>query len=223
MSMSGIQGIRTARSDLFRIAIEIGRSNLSRGSSGTAGNQSVRCQNGFLITPTGVSATELTPMSMVKMDMQGRALGDLKPSSEWRFHLDIYAACPDVGAIVHAHAPFCTALSCMMMDIPAFHYMVAVAGGKDIRCSEYATFGTQELSEAALKALAGRKACLLGHHGMIATGATVDKAFKLAEEVEELAEQYWRVLQIGTPRMIPDDEMDRVLKKFQTYGQPQKT
>ncbi len=214
-----IVNTRALRFDLLQTVVKLSRSGLSRG---TAGNVSVRSHDGFLITPTGVPSEKLTPMSMVEMDMEGRSNGTFKPSSEWRFHMDIYAARPDVGAIVHTHAPFCTALACQELGIPAFHYMIAVAGGKDIRCSDYATFGTQELSDAALRALDGRKACLLGHHGMIATGGSLAAALKLADEVEELAEQYWRVLQIGAPKLIPDAEMDRVLEKFKTYGQPQK-
>ncbi len=214
-----IVNTRALRFDLLQTVVKLSRSGLSRG---TAGNVSVRSHDGFLITPTGVPSEKLTPMSMVEMDMEGRSNGTFKPSSEWRFHMDIYTARPDVGAIVHTHAPFCTALACQELDIPAFHYMIAVAGGKDIRCSDYATFGTQELSDAALRALDGRKACLLGHHGMIATGGSLAAALKLADEVEELAEQYWRVLQIGAPKLIPDAEMDRVLEKFKTYGQPQK-
>jgi len=210
---------RRVRFDLLRVACDLGRSGMSRG---TAGNISARVEDGFLITPTGVGAADLTPSSMVQMDFQGNVSGHLRPSSEWRFHKDIYVERPDVGAVVHTHAPFCTALACQMHSIPAFHYMIAVAGGKNIRCSDYATFGSQELSDAALKALDGRKACLLGHHGMLATGANLDAALKLAQEVEELAEQYWRVLQIGEPKCIDDAEMDKVLEKFKTYGQPQK-
>ena len=141
------------------------------------------------------------------------------PSSEWRFHRDIYVARPELNAIVHAHSPFATTLACLARDIPAFHYMIAVAGGKDIRCAPYATFGTQELSDRALVALEGRQACLLANHGMIAVGSSLAKALALAVEVEALAEQYWRALQIGAPNLLSDAEMDIVLKKFQTYGQ----
>ncbi len=142
------------------------------------------------------------------------------PSSEWRFHRDIYAARGDAQAIVHTHAPFATTLACMHRGIPPFHYMVAVAGGNDIRCAPYATFGTQELSDHAVAALAGRRACLLANHGMIAVGASLERALALAVEVETLAETYWRALQVGEPVLLPDAEMARVLEKFATYGQP---
>ena len=153
------------------------------------------------------------------MTLDGEARGSLLPSSEWRFHRDIYVARADAHAIVHTHAPFATSLACLHRGIPPFHYMVAVAGGNDIRCAPYATFGTQELSDHALAALAGRDACLLANHGMIALGASLAKALALAVEVETLAEMYWRALQIGEPVLLSDAEMDVVLEKFRTYGQ----
>lgn len=205
------------RFEVMKTAAELTRLGLNRG---TAGNVSARTEDGFLITPSGVPTPRMIPADIVEVEMSGRALGGLAPSSEWRMHRDIYAAFPQAGAVVHAHAPFCTALACQRRGIPAFHYMVAVAGGKDIRCAEYATFGSQELSDAAVAALQGRRACLLAHHGLIAFASDLDAALKLALEVEELAEQYWRVLQIGAAIVLPDDEMDRVLAKFQTYGQP---
>ena len=210
---------RVLRFELLKTAAELTRLGLNKG---TAGNVSVRFEEGLLITPSGVPAARLSPASMVEIDERGRFHGECAPSSEWRFHRDIYAARPDVGAVVHTHAPFCTTIACQRRGIPAFHYMIAVAGGRDIRCSDYATFGTQELSDVAVKALECRRACLLANHGMIATGPTLDAALKLAQEVEELAEQYWRVLQIGEAVVLPDDEMDRVLEKFRGYGQPRK-
>ena len=189
-----------------------------------AGNVSARLSaggfDGFLITPTGVAYDRLSPDDIVAVARDGEARGRLAPSSEWRFHRDVYAARPDAGAIVHTHAPFCTTLACLGRGIPAFHYMVAVAGGRDVRCAPYATFGSQELADAAVAALAERRACLLANHGMIAIGADLDRALGLAIEVESLAETYWRVLQVGEPVLLADDEMDRVLAKFATYGQP---
>lgn len=189
-----------------------------------AGNVSARWRDGvfdgFLITPTGVAYDRLSPDDIVAVARDGEARGRLAPSSEWRFHRDVYAARPDAHAIVHTHAPFCTTLACLGRGIPAFHYMVAVAGGRDIRCAPYATFGSQELADAAVAALAGRRACLLANHGMIAIGADLDRALGLAIEVESLAETYWRAMQIGEPVLLDDDEMDRVLAKFATYGQP---
>jgi len=210
---------RALRFDLLKTAAELSRLGLNRG---TAGNVSVRCDDGFLITPSGVQTQNLTPAQMVEVTMAGEAHGGLKPSSEWRMHRDVYAARPEAGAVVHTHAPFCTAIACHRRGIPAFHYMVAVAGGRDIRCAEYATFGTQGLSDAALAALDGRTACLLAHHGMLAFAPSLAAALKLTQEVEELAEQFWRVLQIGEPIILPDAEMDVVLEKFKTYGQPRK-
>lgn len=189
-----------------------------------AGNVSARWRaggfDGFLITPTGVAYDRLSPDDVVAVARDGEVRGRLAPSSEWRFHRDVYAARPDAQAIVHTHAPFCTTLACLGRGIPAFHYMVAVAGGRDIRCAPYATFGSQELADAAVAALAGRRACLLANHGMIAIGADLDRALGLAIEVESLAETYWRAMQIGEPVLLDDDEMDRVLAKFATYGQP---
>jgi len=158
---------------------------------GTAGNFSVRVKEGYLITPTGVDYDELIPESIVTMGLQGEVVsGDLKPSSEWRFHQDIYTNRQKVNAIVHTHSPFATGLSCTRQGIPSFHYMVAIAGGDNIRCAEYATFGTRELSENALVALQDRCACLLANHGVIATGEDIAAAFKLAQYVEELARQF---------------------------------
>jgi L-fuculose-phosphate aldolase len=158
---------------------------------------------------------------IVEMTLEGEVRGSREPSSEWRFHRDIYLARPDADAIVHAHSTFATALACLGRDIPAFHYMVAVAGGSDIRCARYATFGTQELSDNALAAIAGRTACLLANHGMIAVGASLDAALALAVEVEALAEQYWAALQVGEPNMLSEAEMAIVLQRFRSYGQPE--
>ena len=142
------------------------------------------------------------------------------PSSEWRFHRDIYRARPGVHAIVHTHSPFATTLACLDRAIPPFHYTVAAAGGRDIRCAPYATFGTQQLSDRVTAALEDRTACLLAHHGMIAVGDSLDAALALAIDVETLAEMYWRALQIGEPAQLSDAEMDVVIAKFATYGQP---
>ena len=191
---------------------------------GMAGNVSVRYVtrdfDGYLITPTGLPYAQMLPEDIVAMTLAGEPHGRRLPSSEWRFHRDIYGSRGDAGAIVHTHAPYATTLACMNRGIPPFHYMVAVAGGRDIRCAPYATFGTQELSDHAVTALADRRACLLAHHGMIATGATLETALAVALEVETLAEMYWRLLQHGEPKLLSDAEMDVTLEKFQTYGQP---
>ena len=199
--------------------------NASGINRGTSGNVSARRAQpsgdpaGFLITPTGMAYEDLDAKDIVAMGMDGSSLGSRKPSSEWRFHRDIYAARAEVGAVVHTHSSFATALACMGCDIPPFHYMIARFGGKDLRCAAYATFGTQELSDAALRALQGRSACLLAHHGMIACGRDLKQALALAVELETLCEQYWRVLQIGAPKLLSDEEMERVLEKFAGYGQ----
>jgi L-fuculose-phosphate aldolase len=192
--------------------------NAERLNRGAAGNVSARHDDGLLITPTGMAYDACTPEDMCFVGLDGRCEGRRKPSSEWRFHHDIYVARPEAGAIVHAHAPFAVSLACMGMAIPAFHYMVARFGGSDVRCADYATFGSQELSDAVVRALDGRRACLMAHHGMVVFGGNLDEALALAVELEALCEQYWRVLQIGGPRLLTFDEMERVLEKFANYG-----
>lgn len=188
-------------------------------NQGSAGNISARVEGGLLITPSGMPYDTLTQDDIVFMATDGSVpAGQKNPSSEWRFHLDILNARGDAGAVVHTHAMFATTLACLHREIPAFHYMVAVAGGDSIRCAPYATFGTQALSDHALEALQDRRACLLANHGMITLGVDVPKALSLAVEVETLAAQYWRALQVGEPILLPADEMQRVLEKFQTYG-----
>jgi L-fuculose-phosphate aldolase len=191
-----------------------------------AGNVSARCSRGreagLLITPTGLGYDGLQPDDLVFLRLaDGRASGARAPSSEWRFHLDIHRARQELAAVVHTHSPAATALACHGRGIPAFHYMVAAAGGADIRCAPYATFGTQDLSDRALAALAGRSACLLAHHGVIACGASLPQALALAIEVEHLARMYLAACALGEPPRLPDDEMARVLEKFAHYGQPQ--
>lgn len=186
---------------------------------GAAGNVSVRDGAGFIITPTGMAYDESVPEDMVRVGLDGTASGKRKPSSEWRFHRDIYAARAEAGAIIHAHSPFATALACQELEIPPFHYMIARFGGETVRCAAYATFGTQALSDAILVALQDRCACLMAHHGMVVFGANLKEALALAVELEALGEQYWRVLQIGIPKLLPPDEMKRVIGKFKSYGQ----
>ena len=205
------------RREIVATALKMNALGINRGKSG---NVSARVAGGFLVTPTGLAYESTRPEDIVAMTLAGKSSGSRLPSSEWRFHRDIYAARQEACAIVHAHSPFATTLACLGRDIPPFHYMVAIAGGRDIRCAPYATFGTQELSDHALRALDGRKACLLANHGMIAVEGSLSAALALAVEVEALAEQYWRALQIGTPHLLSDAEMAVVLAKFATYGQP---
>ncbi|MEQ8398058.1 class II aldolase/adducin family protein [Thalassobaculum sp.] len=191
-------------------------------NQGTSGNASVRVSDdptaGFFITPSAIPYEEIRPEDIVRMELDGSHSDNRRPSSEWRFHLDIMRHRPDCGAIVHTHGMFATTLACLRMEIPAFHYMIAQAGGPTIRCSDYATFGTQELSDTALEAMRDRRACLLANHGMIAIGSTLPKALALALEVETLAGMYWRTLQVGKPVILPDDEIARVGEKFGTMG-----
>ncbi|ADZ71074.1 class II aldolase/adducin family protein [Polymorphum gilvum] len=185
---------------------------------GTSGNVSVRTSNGLLITPSGIPYAALTVDLIVAMDLDGGYRGDTLPSSEWRMHLDIYLAKPEAGAVVHCHSPRATALSCLRRGIPAFHYMVALAGGDRIDCAAYATFGTRALSEAMLAALGARNACLLANHGQIACGASLAKALSIAEGVEELSDQYLSALSVGEPTVLDAAEMAEILRKFRSYG-----
>jgi len=190
---------------------------------GKSGNVSARLPgprfDGFLITPTGMPYDTMQPRDVVAMSATGEARGARLPSSEWRFHQGLYRARDDLRAIVHAHSPFATALACLRRGIPSFHYMVAVAGGRDIRCAPYRTFGTQALADRVVAAMDGRRACLLANHGMIAGGASLAEALALAVEVETLAEMYWRALQLGEPALLSVREMEKVLVRFRSYGQ----
>ena len=208
------------RRQLIETACRMAPANLNRGS---AGNLSVRTRenglDGYLITPSGMDYEVLVPEDIVFMRLDGTPDGRRKPSSEWRFHHDIYAARPDAGAILHAHSPFATSLACMRRDIPPFHYMIARFGGDTIRCADYATFGSQALSDNALVALRDRCACLLANHGLLVFGKTLAQLFALAVEFEALCEQYWRACQLGQPVLLDPDEMATVQAKFASYGQ----
>lgn len=203
------------RKQIISTALQMNARGINRGKSG---NVSARWKDGFLVTPSGLPYEETKPGDIVFIDEKATATGKRPPSSEWRFHFDIYRHKNDVNAVVHAHSSFATTLSCLEMALPAFHYMVAVAGGNSIRCAPYATFGTQSLSDNALIALEDRKACLLANHGLIATAASLASALALAVEVEALCEQYWRALQIGKPNLLSDAEMTVVVEKFKTYN-----
>lgn len=207
----------TARREVLETALAMSRSGLSPGRSG---NVSRRYGDGMLITPSGVPYEMLTPETIVRVGVDGSvAPGQLVPSSEWRFHLSAYAARPDMGGVVHTHSMHATVLACAHRPIPAFHYMVAVAGGTTIPLVPYATFGTKKLARLVAKGLEARNACLMANHGQIAIGKTCAKALELATEVEVLAEQYWKVLCLGKPQVLDDEEMAHVLERFQSYGQ----
>ncbi len=205
------------RQSLLDATLELLRQGLNANASG---NVSVRTDAGFCITPSGIGPDRMQPADMVDMALDGTVLTAGKPSSEWRFHRDLYAARPDIGAVVHAHSPYATSMACLRQDIPPFHYMIAMAGGNTIRCAEYHLFGTQQLSDAVVHAMQDRKACLLSNHGMIACGGTLQAALALAVEVESLCAQYWRALQVGTPVLLTEAEMADVHRQFVGYGDP---
>lgn len=223
--MSAPEDSRALRQAVIAAALAMNAAGINVNKSG---NVSARCLRGgvtgFIVTPTGVPYAALVPEDLPFLPLRSdgdadvHAQGHRAPSTEWRFHHDIYRARPEFGAIVHTHSCHATALACLGEGIPAFHYMVAAAGGADIRCAPYATFGTQALSDHALAALADRKACLLAHHGVIACGKSLDAALALAIEVENLARTYGEVRKLGAPRLLPAEEMERVIGKFENYG-----
>ena len=185
-----------------------------------SGNLSVRTKAGFLITPSALPYAETRPADLVEVALDGTVLrGRRKPSSEWRLHAETYRARPEAGAVVHTHSPMATALSCARQGLPPFHYMVVMGGGADIRCSAYATFGTQALAEAGVAALEGRKAALLANHGVLALGRSLAGAKALALEVENLARQYLALLAAGLrPVLLTPAELDEVVAQFGGYG-----
>ncbi|MEO1676898.1 MAG: class II aldolase/adducin family protein [Pseudomonadota bacterium] len=187
-------------------------------NQGTSGNVSARSGDGFLITPSGIPYADTQPDQVVEMDLEGGYKGNWLPSSEWRMHMDLFIARPEAQAIVHTHSTYATALSCLRVEVPAFHYMIGVTGGTTLRCSDYATFGTQALSDAMVVALEDRTACLLANHGMICFGPSLPKALWLAGEIEALCKQYYIACQAGMPVILGDDEMEGVLARFKTYG-----
>lgn len=189
-------------------------------NQGTSGNISVRTDGGFLITPSGVPYNEMQPEDIVFMQLDASHKGPRKPSTEWRFHRDIMEKKPEVGAVIHLHSMFCTSLSILRREIPAVHYMIAAAGGPSVPCVPYVTWGTQELANYILDALKDRHACLLANHGMVCVGPNLKKTAWLAIEVEALAAQYWRALQVGVPHVLPDKEIAHVMERFKSYGQP---
>jgi len=216
MTAAGASTDRKLQETLISACRELARLGLTHG---TSGNISLRRDaRQFFVSPTGMRYDALEADDIPLVDLDGRWFGRRVPSSEWRFHRDIFKSRDDVGAIVHTHSTNATALACTGRGIPAFHYMVAVAGGADIRCAPYYTFGTQALSDAAIAALAGRKACLLANHGVIAVGADLPAALALAGEVENLAAQYCAALALGDVRLLDEIDMRPVLDKFRTYG-----
>jgi L-fuculose-phosphate aldolase len=209
-----------ARREVLETALGMSRRGLSPGRSG---NVSRRFRGGMLITPSGQTYASIMPADIVLVADDGSvAPGQKKPSTEWRFHLAAYRARPDIGGVVHTHSTHATALACAGKSIPPFHYMVAVAGGHDIPLIPYATFGTKELARQVAKGLKDRDACLMANHGQIAVGETCAQALDLAAEVENLAEQYLKVLSFGEPVLLDEDEMERVCEQFEGYGQTER-
>ena len=212
------------RSEIVKYSKKLNSSNLSPLRSG---NMSIRAtqdgNDGFLITPSGIKYEQLKEESIVFLELDENLNNDkiskdvLNPSSEWRFHQDIYIKKKDALAIVHAHSPHATAVSAHGKNIPAFHYMIALAGGNDIKCAEYATFGTKELSQNILTALEMRKACLMSNHGQVAFGKNLEEAFELAQEVENICHQYINTIKIGKPKILSLEEMNKILEKTKSY------
>lgn len=204
------------RTELIEACRSMNRLGINRG---TAGNISARYGDGFLISPTGIPYEKLAPEHVVAMNWDATFSGDVLPSSEWRFHRDILRSRPDLNAVVHTHSTHATAVSILQKDIPAIHYSIAAAGGPTIRCAPYEIFGSQALADRVVKALEGRRACLMAHHGVIAAHVSIARALALAVTVEQLAQQYMLCLPLGEPPILSDSEIADVLEKFKTYGQ----
>ena len=201
---------------LIEITRYLNNKNINRGSSG---NLSYRITNGFVITPSSIPNNKLKEKNCVQMNFDGIYKNKFKPSTEWRIHRDIYLKRKDIFAIIHTHPTFSTAIACMNKNIPSFHYMIAVAGGEDIRCAKYATFGTEQLSKNVIKALESRNACLMANHGLIVGEKTLDIACKLTEEVENLSKQYLQILKSGNkPVLLNKKEMKKNIKKIKDYN-----
>jgi L-fuculose-phosphate aldolase len=208
------------RKDIITTCIKMNQMGINQG---TSGNVSVRCREGMLVTPSGIPYEDAKPEDIIYLDFNtNQPEGPHNPSTEWLFHRDILANRGDITVVIHTHSNYATAMAIQRIDIPAHHYMTAVAGGSKIACAEYATFGTQELSDNALTALGNRSACLLANHGVIALGPNLSKALWLANEVEILAKQYCIASQYGDPVVLPDEEMEKILKAFKSYGPKKK-
>ena len=207
------------RKEVIKYSIKLNTTNLSPLRSGNISVRSIENSvEGFLITPSGKKYDTLKEEDIVFVSSDGNHDTNLKPSSEWRFHKDIYLKKPDAKAIVHAHSPHATAVSAHGKDIPAFHYMIALAGGDSIKCAKYATFGTQELSDNIIYALENRKACLMSNHGQVAFGENLKSAFELAEELENICHQYINTIKLGDPKILSSSEMDVILEKVKNYN-----
>ena len=215
---NGGKGEKAARAALVEACRDMNRLGINQG---TSGNVSVRHGDTMLISPSATPYDTMRPEDVAAMPIEGEYgawTGRLRPSTEWRFHLDIMRARPDAGAVVHSHPTFCTSLAIARKPIPACHYMIAAFGGVDVRCAPYATYGTEELSDHAIEALRGRNACLLANHGMIVVGPSLAKAMWLAVELEAIAKQYWHSLLIGGPVLLDEDQIADTARGFGSYG-----
>ena len=202
--------------ELIRASKYLNDKNINRGSSG---NLSFRSKNGFIITPSSLPNDKLTEKNCVQMNLDGTYQNKFKPSTEWKIHRDIYVKRKDIYAIIHTHPISSTAIACMNINIPAFHYMIAVAGGDNIRCAKYATFGTEQLSKNVLKALENRNTCLMANHGLIVIEKDLKIALKLTEEVENLSMQFLQILKSGKkPVLLSKNEMKKNIKKIKNYN-----
>lgn len=214
-SPSNYQVLVSKRSQVLETSVRLEALGLN---NGTSGNVSLRSEELFLITPTGIKPSQMRSVDIVEMSMSGEILGSGSPSSEWRFHRDIYAVRPEIKAIVHLHSLAATAFSTLRRDLPPFHYMIAVVGGDSVRCAPYALFGSQLLSNHAISALENRKACLLANHGMISIGRDMEEAVEIAIELESLCAQFMLASQAGEPSVLSYEQMLEVTEKFKTYG-----
>lgn len=207
------------RQELIQYALLMNQSGINQG---TAGNLSVRFGTGMLITPSAINYDDLVPDSITYMELannpEGQWQGKFKPSTEWRFHRDLYNARPELNAIIHTHAPYATAIAITRRHIPAVHYMIAAFGGNTIRCANYATFGTAELSQHVVKAMQDRLGCLMANHGMLVAGSSLAKTLWLGVELETLARQYYYSMQLGNPHILSEAEIAETLLKFKDYG-----
>jgi L-fuculose-phosphate aldolase len=203
---------------LYETACKLLKAGLNHGATG---NCSCRAGDNFLITPSGISNNDLDPKMMVKIDLQGNIINqghNLEPSSEWRFHQAILREKKEINAVVHTHSPFASTLSVLNLEIPSFHYMIAVAGGDSVRCASYAMFGTQNLSDNILKSLHNRKACLIANHGLVSIGRDLEEAYMIAEEIEHLSHLYIEAKKVGQPKLLSKKEMNEVIERFNSYG-----
>lgn len=205
-----------SRVRLVDVMQEMDRRGLNHG---TAGNVSARVEGGFLVSPSGIPASQLEPQSMVKIDPDGGYDGRYKPTSEWQMHATLLAARPEMNAVLHCHSRYATILACAHHPIPPLHYMTAVTGGPQIEIAPYATFGTAELAEKIVETLSGRYGCLMANHGQIAVAPTIDKALLIASEIEEQAAVYHGTLAIGGPKLLSTEQIQQVMMQFLSYGQ----